>query len=260
VTQAGYEPAGVTTMELPTDFTPQVDRSAKTDTSSSSGSSGRSSSGIEKPPEGAVKWLFAALSGNGEDIDIPAHEKNAERELSEQEIEAFGLEEGTNLSVESLFDVTIEREYIGNPKVREETFDDEKEAKAAGGSRVSENADGTFTVSFNLDDEEGTSSVDRHTKVDLGHAINGYFAEEIDDMFGPDVHISMRVGKSGRDYEDDYERAQYIRFKTTQGSTNDQGVSNSQRTKAKAKYECEDVDFSAADLQEWKVDNGFADE
>lgn len=251
--------AGVPTMEIPNDVSVSVEKSAKNESGSGSGGSSRSSSGIEKPPEGAVTWLFKALMENGEDIDIPAHEQNATRELSEAELEAFGIEEGTNVSVESLFNRTIEREYVGNPKVREETFENEDEANEAGGTRKTENSDGTFTVSFNVDDVEGTASVDRHTKVELGHAINGYFADTIDEQFGENVHIRLGVGRSGRGYDDDLERAQHIRFKTTQGSENDDGVSKSRERKARAKYQCQDVDFNKADLDEWLADNGFAE-
>lgn len=248
--------AGVTTMELHDDVSVEVGNSPKGSNRGGSNSND-SSSGIEKPPEGAVALIFNAIANSDQqDIDIAAHEQNAERELTTEEVEAFDLPEGTNLSVESLFDVTIEREYVGNPKAKEETFDTEEEADEAGGTRKTENSDGTYTVTFNVDDIEGTASVDRHTKVDLAHAINGYHADDIDELFGENVHIRVGVGNSSLSYDDAFERAKFIRFKVTEGSVNDDGIHTSKERKARAKFQCEDVDFSRADLDEWLTDHG----
>lgn len=184
---------------------------------SSSGSSGPSSTGVERVDEGVVNWLFAAMSQHGEDIDIPVHEEDAERELTEAEIEAFDLPEGVNFSVESLFGLDVDRPYVGDPKVE----DDEK-----------------------LSEVEGTSSIDRHVTVSLGHSINGYYASKIEEQFGEGVHIRVGMGAKGV-HDDPYERAQYVRFKTTESGA------KSERRKRRSMWMASDIDFGKSEYEEW---------
>lgn len=216
----------------------------------SSGTRSRSSKGVEQPPEGAVEWLFTALEQHGEDIDIPFFEEDADRELTEAELDAFGLEDGTNLSVESLFDVASEREYVGDPTVEKEWFETEEEAEEyadehdISSTQVKESArEEKWYVNVKLSDREGTDSIDRHAKIELGYGINGYYAEDIVEQFGEDNYIRVGMGARGL-YDDGEEQAKHLRFKTTE-------TENAEEKRKRAKVECEEVEFSSDDLDEW---------
>jgi len=187
----------------------------------------QSSGGLGKLPEGSVEWLLVAMEQHGADIDIPAHEEDAERELTKAEIEAFDLSEGTNFSIESLFGYDIERPYVGNPKMDDGNYLDDPEHE--GGE---------------------DSVVDRHVTVNLGHSINGHFGDRVAEVFGDDVHIRVGMGASGL-YEDNKDRARHVRFKTT--SSGDK----SRRRRYRSKRECEGTDYSREDYERDCLDIGL---
>lgn len=199
-----------------------VDVSYGDEKKSSGGSSGRSTKSIEDVPEGSFDWLVAALRQHNTDIDIPFFEEDATRELTDAEIEGFGLEEGTNFSIESLFGISSEREYVGDPLVRKEWFDSEEEAEEyaesndISSSQVRVNADDEHYVAVNLTDEVGDEKVDRHAKIELGYALNGYHAEDIVEEFGDDVYLRVSVGADLDKYDGPQERAKNLRIKTTE--------------------------------------------
>jgi len=200
------------------DEIPSLDGIAdKQQTSSTSSSSTNSSTGVEPLPEGAADFVFTALKQFGEDFTLAAFDSDDVSELSEDEIEYFGFEEGTTYSIESIFGYDIERDYVGNPTCSD-------------GNTLDEQPD------------VATSDIDRHAKVSLGHRLNGYHADRIVNEYGEDAYI--RVGIGSEDHEDVTDarsKAKHIRIKITESEA------TAVERRARAMFNAEEVDFSAAD-------------
>lgn len=210
-------------------------------------SRGRTSKGVDPLPEGAVQWVFEALEQYPDYVEIAAHEENAEREMSSAEIEAFDLPEGTNLSVESLFGLEVGSEYIGNPAVRTEEFDEEPDPDELDVSSTQINGPtesrDTWQVKYKLDDElNDEESIDRHVTIEIGYAINGYHEDEVLERFGDNARVVVGLGDEDES-ETPQERAQYVKFRIVESDA-------SEKRRARAKLNCSSVDYTQADFDE----------
>lgn len=185
-----------------------------------SGSGGPSSKNVEKLPEGAVDWVFLALEQYGGDIHIPAFDEDANRVIEGAEAELAGVDDGTPLSAESLFGLSTDREYIGNPTI---------------------DSEGDETVK--LVDEEGNDSVDRHFTINVAKSLNGHYTDRVVDTFGDDTHLRVGMGSSTK-FDDPYVRAKQVRIKTTTGGD------TSRRKRFRAMWDAEGTGVTQSDFEE----------
>jgi len=146
--------------------------------SDETGGSPRSSRDYPEPDEMVVRYVLANLKAYGGGFHIPAHsdDENAD-ELPEENREKLGLPEGTTDTLEGLFDVEINGQYVG--------------------------------VAGDLEAENG--EVDRHATIMVQKAINGYYSDLVDDTF-PGCSISVGVGSRTK-FDDDEKRNRWVRIK-----------------------------------------------
>lgn len=159
--------------ELVTDQT----RSTTTNTSSSGSSSSKN---YEKPDEMLVKYVLANLKAYDGSFHIPAHEGDDDAEtLDEGVAEKLDKPEGTPITLEDLFDVEVDGEYVG--------------------------------TSNGLEAE--SSEVDRHVTIDVMKGINGYYSELVEEHF-PGSSISVGTG-SKTEFSDPEEQNTWVEIRAT---------------------------------------------
>lgn len=142
------------------------------------GGGGRSSRDYPKLDEMVVNFVLANLKGYDGSYHIPAHAENEEAPIIPDEVcEKLGFEENTPETLETVFGVEIDREYVG--------------------------------LAGDLDVE--SEKVDRHATIMVQKSINGYYSDLIEEHY-PGCSISVGVGSSTK-FDDDEKRNKWVRIK-----------------------------------------------
>jgi hypothetical protein len=150
---------------------------SETKGSSGSGST-RSSRDYPDCGEMVANFVLANLKAYDGEYHVPAHNDDQEAdELPEEIAEKLDLEPGTTDTLEGVFGVEIDGEYVG--------------------------------TAGDLEPENG--ELDRHATILVQKALNGYHSDLIEEQF-PGSSISVGVGSSTRDWDDE-KRNQWVRFK-----------------------------------------------
>jgi len=146
---------------------------------------GKSSSGGSRPTksyeeysEAHAKYVIANLKAHNGSFHIPAFSDDEKAgELPDTVIEALDLPEGSNESLEDLFGMDLEADYLG--------------------------------TAGDVEDSDGV--VNRKATVEVMKGINGYHADLIEQEFGP-ANIGVGVGSSAV-FDDDELRNKLVQFR-----------------------------------------------
>lgn len=159
------------------------------DDSSPSGTTTRSTKSYDAFEESVVGYTLAMLQQNSMDAEIALTDDNA-RELTDDEKEYLGVDRATHLSVESLFGLTTERDYVGSPPGAQEECDDCDSDPC----------------------ERHDIVTDRHITIDVAKRLNGNHLDAIWDAFDDEGSIRVGMGKASRHDRDELERRQWVRI------------------------------------------------
>jgi len=146
--------------------------------SSSSSSSTRSTRQYPEMDDMVANYVIANLKAYGGSYHVPAFADDGEAtEIPDEVCEKLGLAEGTTETLESVFGVEIEGDYIGE----------------AG------------------DLEASSGQVDRHATIQVQKSLNGYHSDLVEEHF-PGCSVSVGVGSSTK-FADDEKRNTWARIK-----------------------------------------------
>lgn len=193
---------------------------------------------IEEVDSGVAELVFQMLEqATGNEFEVWAFGDDAEDDgkvVSEDIAEALELPEDVEtFSFEDFFQVDMGGfDYFGNPpRVRDE--------------------EGNTEIPEEWKNRTGNGAIINDAKT----ALNGHYAEEIQERFGsdeasledPEVMVAIRIGKSSN-WEDDYEQRQHAVFYIQETDMTPKRV-------AKARMETGEIEES--EYEEWLEEHGF---